>query len=66
MRHIFDCGGYAFWQDDEGYWQVTRQFDPAPTRGAYASPSAIALLKGLNLHYLTWVKPAPAVVPHAG
>jgi hypothetical protein len=58
MQHIFTCDGYDFWCDALGRWNVAHKGDPAPKHCAYASPDAIAKLKGCNLRNLTWTQPA--------
>lgn len=47
-RLIFSYGDYAFYRDDFSFWNATRKGDVAPLYCAYASPAAIAKLKGLD------------------
>ena len=50
MDKIFSHGGYDFWRDrDSGRWNVAPQGALAPSHCAYATPKAIADLKGLDL-----------------
>ncbi|KQW30771.1 hypothetical protein ASE36_00260 [Rhizobium sp. Root274] len=49
MQKIFTCDGYDFWRDDSGHWNVAHKGDGAPSHCAYATPDAIATLKGVNL-----------------
>lgn len=57
MHKIFTCDGYDFWRDESGHWNVAHKGDAAPTHCAYASPEAIARLKGCNLRDITWAAP---------
>lgn len=52
-RHVFTYGGFAFWRDASGHWNVTRPGENAP-HCAYASPEAIAQLKGLDTASADW------------
>jgi hypothetical protein len=45
----FQRGGYAFWQDAAGLWNVSTDPDSPPSHFAYASAEAIAKLKGVKL-----------------
>lgn len=59
MYRIFNYGAYSFWRDEYGYWNVTtgKQTEP-PTYGAYATPNAIAKLKGLPpIPAVSWADP---------
>lgn len=49
MQKIFTCDGYDFWRDDSGHWNVAHKGDSAPCHCAYATPDAIAKLKGVTL-----------------
>lgn len=49
MQKIFTCDGYDFWRDGSGHWNVAHKGDGPPSHCAYATPDAIATLKGVNL-----------------
>lgn len=48
IRYQFTAGGYAFFRDDESRrWNVSGDRAAPPSHCAYASPEAIAALKGI-------------------
>ena len=57
MTLLFTCDGYDFYRDSTGHWNVAHKGDKAPTHCVYASPEAIAKLKGCNLRNIVWTTP---------
>lgn len=56
IQHIFTCGGYDFYRDGEGFWAVAHKGGPPPRHCGYATPEAIAQLKGVRLQNIDRTK----------
>lgn len=59
MDRIFTCDGYDFYRDKSALWNVAHQGDNPPARCAYATPDAIAKLKGVDLRNIVWARKTP-------
>lgn len=61
-RLIFTCRGYDFYRDDFAFWNVAPAGGRAPGHCAYATPQAVAKLKGFDsaalqaLETLAWAR----------